>query len=151
MLANFATEACHACLSSIVLYYGYMIPMWMQTAYEDSILYHERPWVLLIALIFNGLSLISLSLFMSSFFHDSKVATQIGIFILFVPCSIFLFSIVTVITQMLIHWFSSVLELTDDQFTGHYYFQIGYVLPHFSFGVIFLEFLTKGGASILNF
>ena len=88
---------------------------------------------------------------MSSFFHDSKVATQIGIFILFVPCSIFLFSIVTVITQMLLHWFSTVLELTDDSFNGHYYFQIGYILPHFSFGVIFLEFLTKGGATVLDF
>ena len=39
MLANFTSEACHACLSSVVLFYGYMIPMWMNSTYEGSLIY----------------------------------------------------------------------------------------------------------------
>jgi hypothetical protein len=75
MLANFATEAVHACISSIILFYGYMLPMWLSPTYENSTLYQEYPYVLLIALIFNGLSLVSLSLLISTFLFDSKVAS----------------------------------------------------------------------------
>ena len=74
MLANFTSEACHACISSIILFYAYMIPIWMYAVKED-ILYNESPYTLLVALIFNGLSLVSLSLMMSTFFIDSKVAS----------------------------------------------------------------------------
>ena len=97
MLANFSSEACHACVSSMALFYGYMIPMWVTPQYEGSIIYQENPQVLLIALIFNGLSLVSLSLAMSTLFFDSKVASQIGMFILFLPCCVFMFSFATVL------------------------------------------------------
>jgi len=125
--------------------------MWLSPTYEDSTLYQEYPYVLLIALIFNGLSLVSLSLLMSTFLFDSKVASQIGTFILFLPCSVFLFSFVTVVVQYTLHLVADALDTTDDEFLGHYLFQIGYILPHFSFGIVFLEFLTKGGATLLGF
>ena len=38
-----------------------------------------------------------------------------------------------------------------ETFYGMYFFNIGYLLPHFSFSIVFLEFLTKGGATLLGF
>ena len=154
MMANFASEAAHACISSLVLFYAYMVPIWLY-GMSDDVLYHESPWTLLVALIFNGLSLVSLSLMMSTFFIDSKVASQIGIFVLYLPCSIFLFSFATVaIEQAKIVWIpSEYLAYVNEgeTFYGIYFFKIGYLLPHFSFSIVFLEFLTKGGATLLGF
>ena len=39
----------------------------------------------------------------------------------------------------------------ETKYYGPVLFQIGYVLPHFSFSIVFLEFLTKGGASAIGF
>ena len=151
MLANFASEAAHACVSSMVLFYGYMVPMWLNDTYTNSVIYQENPWVFLIALILNGLSLVSLSLALSAFFFDSKIASQIGMFILFLPCAIFLFSLITVVIKKLINDVALETGTSDDNYYGIQLFQIGYVLPHFSFSIVFLEFLTKGGASFLGF
>lgn len=100
----------------------------------------------------NGLSLVSLALLISAFLRDSKVASQIGMFVVYLPCSIFLGLFITVTIQNFIQAVN-----TDDlnAALGDYWptkaFQIGYILPHFSFGIVFLEFLTKGGASLLGY
>lgn len=99
MLANIATEFCFAAFSSLVFFYGYIIPMWIVPVYENSLLFYEHPWVLLIAMTINGFSLVSLALLISAFLRDSKVASQIGMFVVYLPCSIFLALFITVTLQ----------------------------------------------------
>ena len=146
MMANIATEFCFTAFSSLVFFYGYMIPMWVVPVYEDSVLFQKYPWVLLLAMSLNGFSLVSLSLLISSFLRDSKVASQIGMFVVYLPCSIFLALFITVTILSL-----DVKSGNLDDYWGTTVFQVGYVLPHFSFGIVFLEFLTKGGATLLGY
>lgn len=95
--------------------------------------------VLFFGVIMFGLALMSLSMVLSTVFTDSKLSAQVGMFFILLPSSIFLFCI----SQRL------QLVVQNQQSTGYQLFQLSYILPNFSFGIILLDFYIKGGPTTI--
>jgi hypothetical protein len=95
--------------------------------------------VLITATFIFGLALISLSMALSTLFQDSKLAPQVGMFLLLLPSSMFFYV------------FSQRAKFLAIGTLSNQLFPLTYLAPHFSFGVIMLEFYVKGGPeSLLN-
>ena len=99
--------------------------------------------MLFFAFQFLGLNITALSMAMSTAFTDSKLSTQIGIFVLFIPASLMFFAYVSIISN-------SIGAVFDQKpYYGEEYLPLGYVLPHFTFGIILLEFLVDHGIPMI--
>lgn len=90
-----------------------------------------------------GLSMLAESMCISTLFSDSKLSTLMGLYVLLLPMSVFLYVV------------SVVLYVPPDSDDSSAYaspwFQLWYIFPNFSFGVIMIDFYIAGGAkSILG-
>ena len=90
---------------------------------------------------------------MSTVFSDSKLSTQIGNFFLFLPTGILVFSLVTVLSKKFINTTENMAKTLmgeeTEEYNGELWLQFGYVFPHFSFGIIILDYFVKDGANTI--
>jgi len=82
---------------------------------------------------------------LSTLFADSKIATYAGIMLLFIPTNILFFALI----QIILGSVKAILEVQP--YYGEQWFELCYVMPHFSFGRILLEYLIDDGANKLFF
>ena len=106
----------------------------------------------MIGVILFGQALITFSMAMSTIFTDSKLSTQVGNFLLFLPTGFLIFALITIMSKRFI---SSIENLPKqlmgeeyEEYDGQKWFQIGYVFPHFSFGIIILDYFVENGAEL---
>ena len=105
--------------------------------YANPIYQSPRNYYLFFSILLFGLSLMSVSLFLTTVFTDSKLSAQVGLYILLFPTSIFLYSVSYRLNAELDSPFS---------FDGNPLFQLWYVIPNFSFGVILIDYYIHNGA-----
>lgn len=91
------------------------------------------------AIFFFGLALISLSMTLTTLFTDSKLAPQVGMYLLLLPTSLFFYAE----TKRM-----DILPPFDDSL-AYRLFPLTYLMPHFSFSVVMLQFYIKGGPQLL--
>jgi hypothetical protein len=89
--------------------------------------------MLLIGIELFGLSTMTLAMLISTFFKDRQVIFTVGIWILLVPLSLYLYCVAIPHS-----------EYGSSFFTPAYY--VGFLLPNFSFGVILIDFYITGSA-----
>ena len=84
--------------------------------------------------------MVAFSMALSTLFTDSKLSTQIGIFILFIPSSVVFYALVAAASD-------SIVAATIDiqPYYGEQWLILGYILPHFSYAWILLDFLVDDG------
>jgi ATP-binding cassette subfamily A (ABC1) protein 3 len=87
-----------------------------------------------------GLALMSVSLFLTTVFTDSKLSAQVGLYILLFPTSIFLYSVSYRLNAEVDYPFT---------FDGNPWFQLWYVIPNFSFGVVLIDYYIHDGAKVI--
>jgi ATP-binding cassette, subfamily A (ABC1), member 3 len=107
-------------------------------------MYWGHPLEFFAAMILYGQSLVAMSMALSTLFTDSKVSGQIGTFIVLLPIAIFYLVIINCIVALL-----DTYILDGESSNQIQLLQIGYVFPHFSFGMIILDFFTAGGATYI--
>jgi len=105
--------------------------------YANPVYQSPRNYYLFFSVLLFGLSLMSVSLFLTTVFTDSKLSTQVGMYILLFPTSIFLYTISYRLNAEI-----------DAPFTydGNPLFQLWYIIPNFSFGVILVDYYIHNGA-----
>lgn len=91
-----------------------------------------------------GNALVTLSMAFSTIFQDSKIAGMVGSFVVFLPVSFFIFAVVQRMSHLI-----KVISLLEPASSGFQWFQLTYLLPHFSFGVISADFFSGGNAQLL--
>ena len=114
---------------------GLIVSLGFNFAYSNPVGSSAPVYVLFLGTILFGLALMSLSMVLSTVFTDSKLSAQVGMFILLLPTSIYLFCI----TQRM------KVVVLNQQSSGYQAFQLSYILPNFSFGIILLDFYINGG------
>lgn len=81
-----------------------------------------------------GTSLLALAMFLSTFFTDSKMAGQLGNFLMYMPTSIFLFAIC-----------EHLYRVFDNDFQPQFlWIQFGYFMPQWSYSMIMMQLMVPG-------
>jgi len=96
MWSYFIVQSFFVAATSVILTVAFIIPIKIKS--EEEIPYlrviYDAPFQLMITIFLFGLALVSMSLAFSTLFHDSKIAGQIGTFIVFLPDSFFILALV---------------------------------------------------------
>lgn len=95
MMGFYLTQGGFAAFTSICLFAGTRIAI--LSADSDAVI--GNSWNFLFALLLFGQALVALSMALSSLFSDSKLSTQVGTFILFLPASLMIFVFATSISS----------------------------------------------------
>jgi len=92
-----------------------------------------------------GLNLVAVCMCMSTFFTDSKLSVQLGTILLFFPVALMFYSTLATCAASITAIF------TFTPYYGEQWLQLGYILPHYTFGFTLLDFLVDHGAPAVVF
>jgi len=106
--------------------------------YANPVYQSPRNYYFFFSVLLYGLALMSVALFLTTIFTDSKLSAQVGIYILMFPTSIFLYCVSRRLTISSID--------TPNTYDGNPLFQFSYIIPNFSFGVILIDYYIHDGA-----
>ena len=133
-LSYFLTQGCFVIFSALFVGGAFM--------YSQSSTYGHSTVgagydVLIGAVFFFGLALISLSMALTTLFSDSKLAPQVGMYLLLLPTSVYFYAC------------TKHMQVIAPDTLGYKLFPLTYFMPHFSFSVIMLQFYIEGGPKYL--
>lgn len=84
-LSYIALQSTFVLFTSIVLTFSFLL------GFSNPTETGGNPWILFFGTLFYGLGLLAEAMLLSTFFSDSKLSTQIGLYLLLLPTSIFLY------------------------------------------------------------
>ena len=140
----FLTQGFFAIFTSLMLFISFYISL---TVGEGGI--EKNQWQyfkIFMGMLLFGLNLVALTMAMSATFTDSKISTQIGIFVLFLPSSVLIYIILSIIADSMT---SAIVDF--EPYYGEQQLPYWYILPHFTYGMILLDFLTDDGIPKMAF
>lgn len=139
MAAYFAAQGIFSTLTSIILVAAFYLPVRFSSNWSSNAMFElwQHPVLLFVAIFLFGLAMIAMTLACSTLFHDSKIAGQISFFIIFLPLSLFLLAIVDGTNK-------ATVAIIKQEVFSYAWIQAGYIMPHFSFGIIVLEYFSGG-------
>ena len=140
-LSYFLKQGIFAVFTSIVLFLSFYFSMTVDLGKGNEGIdkNFRQYYTLFFGFVLFGLNIVALAMVLSAFFTDSKLSTQIGIFLMFLPTSLFFYSIISVLADSL----SAVVA--QKPYYGEQWLNAGYMLPHFTFGMVLLDFLVDHG------
>jgi len=142
-LSYWITQSFFATLTAVSLFAGYYFAVNSEGVIETKSL--RQNLSLVGGLILFGLNMVSMSMALSTLFGDSKFSTYAGMLLMFLPAALLFYTFIDIFGN-------SVLNLVD--YKPYYYefvFELLYILPHFSFGRILLDYLVNHGRQYFLF
>ena len=103
-------------MTSLILCSAYMVAF-SNEDYADTVSKMGSQDNLMIGVILFGQALITFSMAMSTIFTDSKLSTQVGNFLLFLPTGFLIFALITIMSKR----FISSIENLPKQLMGEEY------------------------------
>ena len=92
-----------------------------------------------------GLNLVALCMAMSTCFTDSKLSVQLGTILLFFPVALMFYATLATCADSITAIF------TFQAYYGEKWLQLGFILPHYTYGFTLLDFLVDHGAPAIVF
>lgn len=132
-------------IMSVILFLAIWLPVNSLEGENEKVTVFIGDWYnLLLGTVFFGMGLMSMAMALSTIFTDSKLSSQVGPLMLLFPSSLSMVFIIKAIadrfTDVIVHQQIPIPASS---------LQWGYVIPHFPYSIIVLDFFFKNGAEAL--